>query len=101
MNIPSRKALPGGLELHNFYVPAGGDVPDPEQNDKFAHKLQFLTEMAAWVKANSRDLNLVTLAWLTPNKRGRVSPAPIDERQRHKCRKSFINSRLLRQGKPW
>jgi len=39
-----------GIELHNFYVPAGGDVPDPEQNDKFAHKLQFLTEMAAWAK---------------------------------------------------
>ncbi len=36
-----------GVELHNFYVPAGGDVPDPEQNEKFAHKLAFLAEMAA------------------------------------------------------
>jgi exodeoxyribonuclease III len=35
-----------GLELHNFYVPAGGDVPDPEKNAKFAHKLGFLREMA-------------------------------------------------------
>jgi exodeoxyribonuclease III len=40
--------LPGGVELHNFYVPAGGDIPDPEQNDKFAHKLRFLTETTAW-----------------------------------------------------
>ena len=40
--------LPGGVELHNFYVPAGGDVPDPEHNDKFAHKLRFLTEMTSW-----------------------------------------------------
>lgn len=40
--------LAGGLELHNFYVPSGGATPDPEQNDKFAHKLAFLTEMAAW-----------------------------------------------------
>lgn len=40
--------LEGGLELHNFYVPSGGDTPDPEKNPKFAHKLQFLTEMAAW-----------------------------------------------------
>jgi len=40
----------GGVELHNFYVPAGGDVPNPEQNDKFAHKLQFLTEMADWAQ---------------------------------------------------
>src|SRR3546814_13159747 len=28
----------GGVELHNFYVPAGGDVPDPELNGKFDHK---------------------------------------------------------------
>lgn len=40
----------GGVELHNFYVPAGGDIPDPELNGKFAHKLQFLTEMADWAK---------------------------------------------------
>jgi exodeoxyribonuclease-3 len=31
--------------LHNFYVPAGGDEPDPVVNDKFAHKLAFLDEM--------------------------------------------------------
>jgi exodeoxyribonuclease-3 len=42
----------GGIELHNFYVPAGGDIPDPEQNPKFAHKLQFLTEMAAWARGD-------------------------------------------------
>jgi len=34
-----------GLELHNFYVPAGGDIPDPAVNPKFAHKLDFLREM--------------------------------------------------------
>jgi exodeoxyribonuclease-3 len=31
--------------LHNFYVPAGGDEPDPAVNAKFAHKLAFLDEM--------------------------------------------------------
>ena len=36
-----------GLELHNFYVPAGGDIPDPNVNPKFAHKLDFLREMEA------------------------------------------------------
>jgi exodeoxyribonuclease III len=40
--------LPGEIELHNFYVPAGGDEPDPETNDKFAHKLDFMREMAEW-----------------------------------------------------
>lgn len=37
--------LPGDIELHNFYVPAGGDIPDRQANPKFAHKLQFLDEM--------------------------------------------------------
>ncbi|MCW6507251.1 exodeoxyribonuclease III [Lichenifustis flavocetrariae] len=36
-----------GLTIHNFYVPAGGDEPDPEINDKFAHKLHFLDCMEA------------------------------------------------------
>ncbi|MEX2453330.1 MAG: exodeoxyribonuclease III [Rhodospirillaceae bacterium] len=40
-------------ELHNFYVPAGGDEPDPAVNEKFAHKLAFLAEAEAW----SRDLS--------------------------------------------
>jgi len=31
--------------LHNFYVPAGGDEPDPTINVKFAHKLAFLDEL--------------------------------------------------------
>ena len=45
---PRLGRLAGGIELHNFYVPSGGDVPDPAANDKFAHKLAFLDEMAAW-----------------------------------------------------
>lgn len=40
--------LPGGIELHNLYVPAGGDVPDREANPKFAHKLDLLAELAEW-----------------------------------------------------
>ncbi|KIZ32972.1 MULTISPECIES: exodeoxyribonuclease III [Rhodopseudomonas] len=35
------------LVLHNFYVPAGGDIPDPALNAKFLHKLSFLDEMKA------------------------------------------------------
>ena len=33
------------IELHNFYVPAGGDIADPEENPKFAHKLAFVEEL--------------------------------------------------------
>lgn len=63
--------LPGGIELHNFYVPSGGPTPDPEANDKFAHKLQFLNEMAAWGKREGvagRRLMLV----------GDLNVAPLD-----------------------
>ena len=37
-----------GLAVHNLYVPAGGDEPDPGINDKFAHKLAFVDELAQW-----------------------------------------------------
>lgn len=37
-----------GVAIHNFYVPAGGDIPDPELNPKFAHKLAFLDELGVW-----------------------------------------------------
>ncbi len=37
--------LPGGIELHNLYVPAGGDIPDPEVNPKFRHKLDMVAEL--------------------------------------------------------
>ncbi len=40
--------LENGVVIHNYYIPAGGDVPDRTENDKFAHKLDFLTEMRDW-----------------------------------------------------
>ena len=30
-----------GVEIQNFYIPAGGDTPDRELNKKFDHKLDF------------------------------------------------------------
>lgn len=35
-------------EIHCLYVPAGGDIPDPDKNDKFAHKLNFLRDVTQW-----------------------------------------------------
>lgn len=40
--------LENGVVIHNFYVPAGGDVPDREQNEKFGQKLDYLTDMRNW-----------------------------------------------------
>ena len=43
------------VSIHNFYVPAGGDEPDREANEKFAHKLDFLAEMTAMFKKQARQ----------------------------------------------
>ncbi len=40
----------GAINIHNFYIPAGGDEPDPIINPKFAHKLGFYDEMLNWFK---------------------------------------------------
>jgi len=40
-----RAGLRDPITVHNFYVPAGGDIADPTVNPKFAHKLAFLDEM--------------------------------------------------------
>ena len=37
--------LDNGVFLHNFYVPAGGEIADRTVNEKFGHKLDFLNEM--------------------------------------------------------
>jgi exodeoxyribonuclease-3 len=36
-----------GIELHNFYIPAGGDEPDRMVNPKFDHKLDFFERLTA------------------------------------------------------
>lgn len=44
-----------GIDIHNLYVPAGGDEPDPEINDKFAHKLEFLARMEKHYASKAED----------------------------------------------
>ena len=82
--------LPGGIELHNIYVPAGGDVPDPEENPKFAHKLRFLDELTAWFAAERNagrpmiavgDLNIAPLetdVWSHKQLSTVVSHTPVE-----------------------
>ncbi|MCS5597771.1 MAG: exodeoxyribonuclease III [Alphaproteobacteria bacterium] len=43
------------IEVHCIYIPAGGDEPDREINDKFAHKLDFVAELENWFSANHSD----------------------------------------------
>ena len=45
--------LENGVTIHNFYVPAGGDIPDRDKNIKFGQKLDYLTEMRDHFHANA------------------------------------------------
>ena len=47
--------LDSGVILHNFYVPAGGDIADRTLNAKFGHKLDFLTEMRDFFKKRKSE----------------------------------------------
>jgi len=42
-------ATVAGVELQNFYIPAGGDTPDRAANPKFDHKLEFYERLTAEV----------------------------------------------------
>jgi exodeoxyribonuclease-3 len=50
------------VSLHCMYIPAGGDEPDPDTNDKYAHKLAFVDEMTNWFSDNCHpDAPVITL----------------------------------------
>ena len=80
----------GPLILHNLYIPAGGDIPDREQNVKFGHKLDFLAELEDWalrLKTENRravlvgDLNIAPLVsdvWSHKQLLGVVSHTPVE-----------------------
>lgn len=40
------------IELHNFYIPAGGDEPDVNLNPKYKYKLEYVEFMTKWFKKN-------------------------------------------------
>jgi exodeoxyribonuclease-3 len=81
---------PGGrVELHDFYVPAGGDVPDRVANPKFGHKLDFVAEATQWFAARGvaprsilvGDLNIAPMehdVWSHKQLLGVVSHTPVE-----------------------
>ncbi|WBY17201.1 exodeoxyribonuclease III [Erythrobacteraceae bacterium WH01K] len=48
-----------GTVIENVYVPAGGDIPDREQNPKFGQKLDFLERMTRWADTVDRPSLIV------------------------------------------
>jgi len=65
--------LRGGIEINSVYVPSGGPDPDPVANPRFAHKLRFLGELAAWFAARKAPRNRLVLAGDL-----NVAPLPTD-----------------------
>lgn len=85
------KGMKSGLEVHNFYVPSGGDLPDPKKNSKFRQKLDYLRGLEVWSKKtlSSRkrpavlvgDLNVAPLehdVWSHKQMLDVVSHTPIE-----------------------
>ena len=82
--------LASGLEIHNLYVPAGGDKPDPLVNARFAKKLDFLQAMARWMRR-----------WPERSTRPRVllgdlnvAPLPSDVWDHRKMRRSVTHTEV-------
>jgi exodeoxyribonuclease-3 len=61
-----------GIEIHNFYVPAGGDEPDRSSNPKFDHKLDFLERLTAEMARRRPDDAIALLGDLN------VAPGEFD-----------------------
>lgn len=51
--------LENGVTIQNFYIPAGGDIPNREQNEKFGQKLDFLTEMRDHFRENRPERTII------------------------------------------
>ena len=100
------------LLVHNFYVPAGGDEPDPDINPKFRHKLDFVNEMNA-VRAEHDamsasvlvgDLNIAPLehdVWSHRQLLKVVSHTPVETQAFEAMRESGGWTDLMRLNVPW
>jgi exodeoxyribonuclease-3 len=49
------------IEVHNFYIPAGGDEPDIEINPKFKHKLEYIKLIQNWFAVNRNKTDKIIL----------------------------------------
>jgi len=100
-----------GVEIQNFYVPAGGDIPDRAENPKFDHKLDFFERLREIVAARdplaplliAGDLNVAPGEYDVWNHRYMskvVSHTPIEVEiiERLRAAGSFID--LVREARP-
>lgn len=86
-------ALINGIEIHNFYVPAGGEEPDEVINPKFKHKIAYLDSMHEWFLKHrspkqkiilAGDLNIAPLehdVWSSKQLKNVISHTDIERRK--------------------
>jgi exodeoxyribonuclease-3 len=65
-------ATVAGVEIHNFYIPAGGDVADRAANPKFDHKLDFYEKLTGELAKRDRKAPLAIVGDLN------VAPGETD-----------------------
>jgi len=94
----------GEVDLHNFYVPAGGDIPDVDLNDKFDHKLKFIDWMTDYFATQKSrkiiivgDINIAPLehdVWSHKQLIKIVSHTPIEVQKLNNLQKqlNFIDT---------
>lgn len=100
----------GEINLHNFYVPAGGDIPDVALNNKFDHKLKFVDWMSEYFFKNSLpktiilgDFNIAPKpqdVWSHKQLLKVVSHTPIEVEKLEKLQKTldFVDSHRFLTG---
>jgi exodeoxyribonuclease-3 len=98
-----------GIEIHNFYVPAGGDIPCPDTNPKFKHKLDYVDHAAEWFRRyRSKEDKIILLGDLNiaPGKKDVwshrqlldiVSHTYMEKFHFHKLMKSLEFSDIVRE----
>ena len=105
--------MENGITIQNFYVPAGGDIPDRSRNSKFGDKLDFLAGMRDWFRERPPartilvgDLNIAPReddVWSHRQLLGVVSHTPVEVELLAEVRESGnwtdITRRDIRQGK--
>ncbi len=98
------------VTIHNLYIPAGGDEPDPAKNVKFAHKLAFLAELAGCMDAVARprsilvgDLNVAPLetdVWSHRQMLKVISHTPVETEGLERARRAGGWVDLMRRFVP-
>lgn len=112
IKLPNRRAK-HPLILHNFYVPAGGDIPDRKQNPKFGQKLDYLANLRTWFSDDKKnhsnrmilvgDLNIAPLpndVWSHKQLLKIVSHTPIEVEHLNKLQSSLDWHDVMRQFVP-